>query len=218
MAQLAGFQGQVLITQTPNVAISNQLLQDSGDHTTFTVKVVDAAKRYWDDTTAFVFQTSPDGTTWTTVAPASVKYVGGSVTFPAAVTGATPSARVSSGAYWPYSTMLEVTDWKFSGQRLMKDVTSMKGPGSTDRSKAFIPLQLTGNMSLNKWWQTELAEVTGFLNLITTGARTVLSLVTPANNRYEGYVFMKTGATHIPVADVVDRALQFQITGNFYGN
>lgn len=218
MAELAGFQGQVLITQTPNVAISNQGLLDSGDHTTFSVTVGNAAKRYWDDTAAFVFQTSPDNATWTTVAPASVQYVGGKVTFPAAVTGATPSARISSGAYWPFSTMLEVTDWKFQGQRLMKDVTSMKGPGSTDRSKTFIPLQLTGMLNLNKWWQTEIAEVTGFLTLITTGARVVLSLVTPASSRYEGYVFMKTGSIHDPVADVVDRALQFQITGNFYGN
>ncbi len=218
MGQLAGFLGDVLITQTPAVSITNQNLTDSGDHTTFNVSVSDAAKRYWDDTATFVFQTSPDGTTWTTVAPASIQYVGGKVTFPSAVTGATPSARISSGAYLPYSRLLEVTQWNFSGSRDMKDVTSLKGPSSTDRSKVFLPLQLSGTMSLNKWWLAESAEASNLFTLLTTGAKCVVSLITAANNRYEGFVYVKDQSLADAVNDVVSRAISFQITSNFYGN
>lgn len=219
MSALAGFAGQVLITQTPAVSIASQNLQDSGDHTTFIVTAGNVAKRYWDNSQAIVFQTSPDGSTgWVTVTPASIKYVGGSVTFPSAVTGGTPSARILSGFYLPYTTLLEVTDWSFVGQRMLKDVTSLKGPGATDRSKIWIPLQITGQMSLNKWWIAEASEVSNLFTLLTTGAQCVLSFVTPASNRYEGYVYVKDKSIKTPVGDVVQSPITFQITGTFYAN
>lgn len=213
MGQLAGWQGQVLITQTPAVAITDEALTDSGDHTTFSEAT--ATHRYWDKNTALVFQTSTDGSTWNTATPANIQHTGGLVTFSGAV-GGTHQARIHSGAYLPYTPMLEVTSWKFQGQRDMKDVTSLSGPGATDRSKKFLSLLLSGTLTLAKWWQTEVAEVTGLLNLLTTGAWCVVSLVTPSSNRYEGYVYLKTDAINDPVNDVVSRALTFQFAGNFY--
>src|SRR5881227_1715169 len=109
MTALFGGKAQILITSGSAVTITNENLADSGDHTTFTVTTGNASHRYWDDTTAFVFQTAPDGSTWTTVAPASVQYVGGKVTFSSAVTGATPSARISSGKYLPFSAMADAS-------------------------------------------------------------------------------------------------------------
>ena len=60
MTAVAGSHVQILITSTPGVSISDESLQDSGDHTTFTVTSGNAAHRYWDDTAAFVIQQEVD--------------------------------------------------------------------------------------------------------------------------------------------------------------
>lgn len=55
---LAGFSGNVYITSTPNVALTNEVLTDAGDHKTFNEPT--STKRYWDKSAAFVVQAELD--------------------------------------------------------------------------------------------------------------------------------------------------------------
>jgi hypothetical protein len=58
---IAGYQGSVLITSTPNVALTNEVLTDAGDHKTFNISSGSfATKRYWDRTATFVVQAELD--------------------------------------------------------------------------------------------------------------------------------------------------------------
>lgn len=60
MTAISGQHAQILITSQPNVAMTDEVLLDSGDHTTFTVTVGNVGHRYWDDTATFVVQTEVD--------------------------------------------------------------------------------------------------------------------------------------------------------------
>lgn len=55
---LVGFSGNVYITSTPNVALTNEALTDVGDHKTFNEPT--SSKRYWDKSAAFVVQAELD--------------------------------------------------------------------------------------------------------------------------------------------------------------
>src|SRR2546429_2381804 len=101
MAPLPGYLASVWITPTSSTSFTNLNLVDSGDHKKFSVPVNDP-KRYWDPTSPLVVQTAPDGSTWSTVSPSTytVQYVNGTIVFASVVTGATPSARISSGKYF----------------------------------------------------------------------------------------------------------------------
>ena len=58
MAAMAGFTGSVLITSTPNVALTNEVLTDAGDHQTFTEPT--QSKWYWDRTAPQTVQAEYD--------------------------------------------------------------------------------------------------------------------------------------------------------------
>lgn len=60
MTAFSGAKAQILITSTPNVAMADEVLLDSGDHTTFTVTVPNVGHRYWDDSATFVIQSEVD--------------------------------------------------------------------------------------------------------------------------------------------------------------
>jgi hypothetical protein len=193
-------------------------LQDSGDHTTFVVSAANAQYRYWDRAASFTIQTSPDGSSgWTNTAPASIQYVGGKVTFASAVTGATPSARVTVGKYYAYATLANITKWTFDGQRTFGDSTSMSATPSQAGSAArtFVPLQLQGSFTVEKFWVPETSE--GYVGYIKNGTLLILSgsdFVT--GHRYEGYVYNNKFSLNVDNGKLIDAPLEFTLDGTIY--
>lgn len=59
MTSTHGNRAQLLLTSTPNVALTNQALTDSGDHKTFNSSAI-LTKRYWDRTAIWTVQAEVD--------------------------------------------------------------------------------------------------------------------------------------------------------------
>ena len=59
MTAIHGNRAQLLLTSTPNTAMTNQALTDSGDHKTFTCSAI-PTKRYWDRTASWTVQSEYD--------------------------------------------------------------------------------------------------------------------------------------------------------------
>jgi len=215
MAAQAGIYSSLLITSLPSIALAaNFPLQDSGDHTTFLTSTGNAAYRYWDTSTAMTFQTSPDGSTaWVNTSPLSVQYVGGKVTFPSAVTGATPSARVTVGKYLPYTVLANVAEWDFDGEWQLEDTTSLVGAGGI-RGRVYTPTVMKGGIKLKKWWVDELTWAV--LASVTALTPLVASCVTSTGTRLEGYIYDNKMSIKAAIDKVVTEDLDFQITGPFY--
>lgn len=219
MPAVAGYSGAVLITSPPSVSLAANIgLQDSGDHTTFFMSVANAAFRYWDNASTITFQTSPDGSTsWVTVVPASIQYPGGRVTFPAAVTGATPSARISVGKYFVYTLLANVTEWDFDPEQQFEDVTALSGAiggGGGSRWRVYQPTMMKGAFKLKKWWVDELA--LSNVSYVTSNTPLILSCVTPLGSRFEGYVWDSKMSIKGAVDKLTSEDLDFQLTGPFY--
>lgn len=214
MTAIHGSHGQLLLTSTPNVAMTNQALTDSGDHTTFNISNA-VAKRYWDRTAAFTFQTSTDGTTWNTVTPTSVQYVGGLVTFPSAVTG-THQARIASGAYLPYAAIGDILEWAPDLDRDTSETTCMSTNNIPTRWKTFAAGLIGGSIKISKF----LVDNT-YVNLvtITTDDTLVASLVmdvTTGLPRLECYCKLEKDAMKVPLKDLEMEDLSFKIDGPLY--
>ncbi len=219
-APIAGYTGAILLTSLPSVALAADFaLVDSGDHTTFEVSTANNAYRYWDEATAMTFQTAPDGVTWTTVVPASIQYVGGKVTFPGAVSGATPSARVTAGNYLPWTVLANVTAWGFDGDVTFLDITSMLGDGNGGLQagagwKVFQPLLLEGSFTVTKFWVPE--SQAGFVADIDNRTLFIISGAEITGNRYEGFAYAKKASIKTDVEKVSEETLDFQLNGQFY--
>lgn len=218
MPAIQGYNAALLMSSPPSVALaSNFALQDSGDHTTFLVSAANSAYRYWDTSSVFTFQTAPDGSTWSNTTPKVVQYLGGKVTFASAVSGATPSARVTAGNYFPYGLLAQITAWSFDGQMSFADNTVMTGQiggGGGSPFKTFQPMQLEGAFSVTKFWVPESS--VPFAQYLTSATPLVLSGVEATGNRYEGMCFLKKGSIKTDVTKLVDEALDLQLSGQFY--
>ena len=211
MTALSGDRVQILITGAA-VSITDEALLDSGDHTTFTVTSGNTAHRYWDDTAVFVFQTSPDGATWTTVAPSSVQYVGGKVTFPGAV-GGTHQARVHAGYYLPFSAMADAMKADASASTSFGDSTSFTTTSSPTAWRTFKPLLSQAVLHVTKWHVDNT-----FLLAITNKTKYVVSFLpdVTGSNRIEGFARVRTDAISAAVNALTSEPLEFTVTGNLY--
>ena len=218
MTAIRGYNASLLITSQPSVNLpSNMSLQDTGDHQTFVVSSANASYRYWDRLASFTFQTSGDGATWANATPSTIQMVGGKIMFPSAVTGATPSARVTSGKYFPYAVLANITQWSFDGQRNFADATAMSGGingGGGNPAKIFVPLQIEGTFSVTKFWVPETSE--SYVAYLTAGTPLILSGVEETGNRYEGYCYDKKLSLKVDNAKLNEHTLEFQLDGNFY--
>ncbi len=215
MTALAGYVGSVLITSTPNVALTNEVLTDAGDHQTFNEPT--ASKRYWDRTASFTVQTAPDGVTWTTATPGTytIRYVTGQVVFNTPVSGATPSCRISSGAYLPYSTLGQGKDWECIPAMDMLDSTTLQGYGGS-HWKTYVPSLQGASIKLTRFW----ADSTFWTILQNTPTNLlIVSLVTgrtSTGDRYEGYARVKQDDIKLSVSALVEEGLDMDIDGQLY--
>jgi hypothetical protein len=216
MAAVAGYQANIYITTNgaSTTLPGNEVLTDSGDHITYYDP--NPARWYWDDGFAPVVQidTVGDGAHYNTVSASTytVQYVGGKIIFNSANTAIT-LVRISSGAkYWPYTTLALGRDWVHDGERQFLETTVFVGPGGS-RAKTYIPTLSTSTFQCKLFW----ADGT-YLSDITSGFRCIISGVTPTNNRYEAYAFVKSDKIHPVLAGGVEEDVAFQHTGFWYYN
>lgn len=208
---IAGYQGSVLITSTPNVALTNEVLTDAGDHKTFNISAGSfATKRYWDRTFTFVVQTAPDGVTWSTASPTTytIRYVTGQVFFSSAVTGATPSCRISSGAYLPFSTYANMKQWEATPALELYDSTTFG-----NQWKTYTPGMLGADIKLTQFY----SDLT-FSNQITSNTAFVVSCLSGRNatERYEGFAYLKSDDIKVAVNALEEESLNYTVTGQLY--
>lgn len=208
---LAGYGGSVLITSTPNVALTDEVLTDAGDHQTFHVPTADfATKRYWDPAATFVVQTSPDGVTWTTALASTyaIRSVTGQVTFTSPVTGATPGCRIHAGAYLPFSTFANMKAWEATPAVDLLDSSTF---GS--RWKTYVPALFGADLKLTQFY-TDLT----FANQITSNTAFVVSCLTGRNSteRFEGLAYLKSEDLKVAVNALEEESLTYTVTGQLF--
>jgi len=210
MAPLPGYLASVWITPTSSTSFTNLNLVDSGDHKKFSVPVNDP-KRYWDPAAAFVVQTAPDGSTWSTatVGTYTVQYVNGTVTFNSAVTGGTPSARISSGKYFALSFLGDAKSVNVKAQLDLHDATVFTNPPSPWKTK--VATLADTDIALGKWWidTTFLAYLGNRCVIVAYNGQNV-------NQRYECFAFLKSESIKIAVKDLISDDLDFTSDGPLY--
>jgi hypothetical protein len=216
---IAGYQGALLVTSPPSITLgADYALTDSGDHTTYNNPVANATERYWDRASVPVVQTSVDGTTWiAALAGTTIRSIGGQVVLPAALTGTAQVRLHSGGKYFPYALLANITQWSFDGEMSFEDSTSMSGAiggGSGSPFKTFVPMLLTGLMSVTKFWVPETSE--GYVADITNGTYLLFSGVAGTGNRYEGYGWIKKLGIKTDVSKLTESPLDIQFDGTFY--
>lgn len=212
MVAVAGHAGSIFImNNAASIALSNELLTDSGDHLTYVDSTL--AHVFWDDSVPPVVQTDivGDGSHYTTVSASTytVGYVGGHITFNVAQTAITLVRVSSGGKYFAYSTLALGKDWEFTGTREYADSTVF----SPSRAKTFVPTLVTGTFVIKLFWIDQT-----FLTFITTGARIAFSGVTPNGKRYEAYSYIKDDKVHDALTGLIEEDVSFQVTGNWAYN
>ena len=210
MGALAGYLAQVWITPTSSTSFTNYNLVDSGDHKTFTAPVNDP-KRYWDPASTLTVQTAPDGSTWATATPGTytVRYVNGQVVFASAVTGATPSARISVGKYFALNFLGDAKSVDLKTQFDVMDSTAWQNPSSPWKTK--IATVGDAVIALAKWWVD-----TTFLGYL--GNRLVIAIYDGrnVNQRFECFAFIKDESIKIVEKDLITDDLNFDSDGPLY--
>lgn len=213
MTATHGKHSQIILTSRPALAFTNLALQDKGDHKTFFVGTANAAKRYWDAGQTLTFQTSPDGTTWSNATPASVRVLSGSITFTSAITGATPSARVSAGHYLPWSTLAWVEEWAPDVSRDMKEDTTLTTNNAPRAWRTYVPGLLGGTFKLSGF---VLDAPTSSLDMITDNNPVIASMVIDVTTgaRIECAGFFMKDSLKASINDLESEEQDFQISGS----
>lgn len=209
MGALAGYLAGIWLAVQPSITFTNLALTDSGDHIHFSMSETDI-HRYWDPTATLTVQTAPDGSTWTTANPSTytVQYVGGKIVFASAVTGGTPSARVS-GKYMALAFIGDAKTVDIKAQLDVMDATVLTNPPSPWKTK--VATLADSDISLGKW----LID-TSYLGYLSQ--RLVLSLYNGRNaqQRYECFAFMKDESIKISEKDLISEDLNFTSDGAVY--
>jgi hypothetical protein len=217
MSATHGSKSQLLQTQKPSLTITDLALTDTGDHTTFKIGSSDQAKRYWDRTATFVFQTSTDGSTWNTATPASVRYVGGKVTF-SGVVGGTHQARIHSGKYLPYSAVANITKYGFDLDRDVCEDTSLTTTGTPTRERTFQGGLNNATFKFTKWNVDDLYASDTITDDDALIASIVVDVTQVTPTRLECFGYLTKDSIETPIDDLIGEDLDFQSDGGFFIN
>lgn len=206
MAALVGFNASVQWAGYANIALTNELLTDSGDHQTFNIASGSyATKRIWDRNATFSIQTSTDGgSTWGAAAAGyTIRYITGQVLLVAPLTG-TPACRVQSGAYLPLNAAANAKLWEVNPV-----VTKLDSTVFGSRWKSFVPGIMDAAIKLTQWyadntWLTVLNQTNG-ANLV------VVELYTGRNSyeRYSGFAHLTQDDIKTAVNALIEEPLDF---------
>jgi hypothetical protein len=209
MTALPGYLAGIWLAVQPSITFTNLVLTDSGDHIHFSLSETDI-HRYWDPDVALAVQTAPDGSTWTTANPSTytVQYVGGMITFASAVTGGTPSARVS-GKYMALAFIGDAKTVDIKTQLDVMDSTVFTNPPVPWKTK--VATLGDSDVSLGKWHVD-----TSYLGYLSQ--RLLLSLYNGRNaqQRYECFALMKDDSIKISEKDLTSEDLSFTSDGAIY--
>lgn len=205
MAPIPGYKASVYVSSDVSIPFTQAPCTDSGDHTKY--QITNTAYRYVDPLTPLIVQTSPDGSTWSTVTSGyTMYYCGGVIIFSAALSGATPSVRVS-GAYYVVSQAMQAHSIELNPTVGILDVTTFASGGWKQKIASLGDV----TYKLSQWW------VDNFY-LTQLGQLMVVSAYTGANpnQRIEGYAILKTDGMKIDVKAVNAEALDFDGYGPPY--
>lgn len=204
---IAGYNSQVLVTSQPSVSFTNEATTDSGDHKLYTI--TNQAHRYLDKNTVPIVQTSPDGTTWTTVSSGfTLYYVNARVVFTSAQTAGT-QVRISNGKYFAVAQVGEAASADFSAKMDTVETTLFNTTGT----KNFLPTLLNGTLKCGTFWAN-----TARINNLTAQDTLVVSFQTPTGARYEGYCFVSDSDLKTDVKSAVTEDVTFMLTDQFFAN
>lgn len=201
---LAGVFADIQLPSGASLGIPvNTALIDSGDHTTFQL-AYNSTFRAWDKSVAMTFQTSPDGSTsWVNTAAKTIVYAAGKVTFPSAVSGATPSARITVGNYFVLASIGNSTDWSAALAVKSVDATTFKGVGGT-AWEDYLLTTMGGKFALKKWWIDHT-----FFNHVSSRDVLVLSCLMPDGHHFDAYGYFADQSIKSAVAGLVETDLNF---------
>jgi hypothetical protein len=204
MAVIAGYQADLYMASGASVSFTNEVMTDSGDHTTYNAGVV--AHRYWDDTSALTVQISTDGgATWNAPSAGtySIRYCGGIITFTTA--NAARSVRVT-GKYLVISQVGQAHEWEVSPSVNILDVTIF-GDGWKDKTAGIHDATAKASHYF----------IDGtFFGMLGSRFVVVLYANFSGGTRFEAYAWLKTVPEKVGVDAVIDEELDFDIDGQMY--
>jgi len=205
-----GRKAQILMASGSGVTFTNEAFS-TGDLTTYTIS--NSAKRYWDSKASFTVQTSPDGTTWTTVTIGfSLQFVGGKVIFGSAQPSGT-QVRVS-GKYRVYAAFVDATAWGCDVERDEKENTTMTTTSTPTIWRTWQMGLLSGSFKLSNW----LADST-YLDLLSQDISLIAALVFDASTtlpRLEAEVLLKKDSMNAALNNLLTEDLEARINGPVY--
>lgn len=201
---LAGYNSQVLIASLPSVAFTNEATSTT-DLTTYTI--TNSAHRYFDKSVPTVVQTSPDGTTWSTVTTGFTLYRANARVVFASAQPAGTQVRFASGNYFPYATIAEAASCEFSGKMGVENTTVFNTTGT----QSFTPTTLTGTLKYSSFWINTA-------RALSLQARDflIVSFQLSTGNRYEGFCYASDCDIKDDVNKTVNQDLIFQLTDEFF--
>jgi|SRR6266567_1092151 len=207
---VAGYNSQVLVASLPSVAFTNEATT-SPDRTTYTIS--NAAHRYFDKSVPVVTQTSPDGTTWTTVTVGFTLFRANARVVFASQQAVGTQVRFQSGNYFPYSQIAEAASCEFSGKMGTEDTTTFQSAAASNGAHSFTPTLLTGTLKYGSFW----INIARAQSLVARDYL-IVSFQTPPGNRYEGFCYAGDCNIKDDVNKVVTQDLQFQLTDEFFNS
>lgn len=207
---VAGYTSQVLIASLPSVAFTNEATTTS-DRITYTI--TNAAHRYFDKSVPVVTQTSPDGTTWTTVTTGFQLFrCNARVVFTSAQPVGT-QVRFASGNYFPYAQIAETASAEVAFKMNTDETTTFASATANNGAKSFTPTTMEATLKYGSFWASN-----GRLASLVARDYLIVSFQSPTGNRYEGFCYASDAGIKDDVNKVVTKDLVFQLTDEFFNS
>lgn len=207
MAALAGYKASAYVSTGVSTAMTNEAMTDVGGlHTTYSI--TNQAHRYIDPSVPVVVQTSPDGSTWTTVTVGyTLQPVIGTVVFAVAVTGGTPSCRLLSASWLTVSQAIQAKSIDVTPSQNIMDISTF----ATGAWKVKLVGIGEATIKLSQWWVDNF-----YLNALGTLMVVTAYSGANANQRLECYAYMKTDGIKLDIANPVEESIDFESHGAMY--
>ncbi len=207
MAAIPGWKANVFISSPPSIALTNDMLTDSGDHITYVDMV--AGHQYLDPFTPIVVSTSADGgVTWTPITTGfQLQSIEARVKF-AVAQSPTLQVRITSGNYLVLNFLAQAESVEWIGTTTMLASTAFTNPPSN--WKTIVPNISDAAFKLSKFWSDGF-----FTQQITSGNLQVLK-ITPgqtATQRIVGYGYLKADGFKASISALTTQSLEFDVTG-----
>ena len=205
MAPIPGFKASVYVSSGASIAFTQAPCTDSGDHTKF--QITSSTYRYVDPLTALTIQTSPDGVTWTTITSGyTFFFCGGIIVLSSALSGSTPSVRIS-GAYYVVSQAMQAKTIEIQPTIGILDATTFASGGWKVKiaSLGDVVYKL-GQFQVDNFYLSQLGQL-----MVVSG----YSGRNP-NERIEGYGLIKTDGIKIDVKALNEESIDIEGYGPPY--